>query len=240
MSHSSDGDTTRHQSTASSPNLEPVALPDVQQLRLGSSRLSRRRLRSVESCIGFDTCAALEISAQDQLGCCSGSRTRGSACLGLPELKRRLSRIGNPAETRNPLFKLICLGVLMSGPAGSSEVRRKLQAAGLQPLREARGSAACCPRFFKPSVAPEALETRTTEYDPSANIGVAAARLRASRQSGGPMIVLASEVCVVDVGQAFFQLGQGLMAINAARISCVTGANVSAWIAGRDSPTGLG
>ena len=172
MSHSSNGDTTRHQSTASSPNLEPVALPDVQQLRLGSSRLSRRRLRSVES----------EISAQDQLGCCSGSRTRGSACLGLPELKRRLSRIGNPAETRNPLFKLICLGVLMSGPAGSSEVRRKLQAAGLQPLREARGSAACCPRFFKPSVAPEALETRTTEYDPSANIGVAAARLRASRQ----------------------------------------------------------
>eukprot|EP00439_Symbiodinium_sp_Y106_P065657 s162_g10.t1 len=54
----------------------------------------------------------------------------------------------------------------------------------------------------------QALETRTTEYDPSANMGVA--------------------VCVVDVGQAFFQLGQGLMAINAARISCVTGANVSA------------
>mmetsp|Transcript_3768 Transcript_3768/g.8793 ORF Transcript_3768/g.8793 Transcript_3768/m.8793 type:complete len:418 (+) Transcript_3768:9-1262(+) len=46
------------------------------------------------------------------------------------------------------------------------------------------------------------------EFDPSANIGLA--------------------VCVVDVGQTFFQLGQGLMAINAASRSCLSGPNVSA------------
>ncbi|CAE7945083.1 unnamed protein product [Symbiodinium necroappetens] len=116
------------QSTASSPNLEPVALPDVQQL----IRLA----------------AALD-----------------------PEQE-----------------VLHALGFQNSSDDFQTSVRRKLQAAGLPPLREA-------------------LEAET-EYDPSANIGVA--------------------VCVVDVGQTFFQLGQGLMAINAASISCITGANVSA------------
>ena len=57
LSLGSDGDCTR-QSTASSPNLEPVALPDVQQLRLGSFRLSWRRPRGSNVC---STCSMLRI-----------------------------------------------------------------------------------------------------------------------------------------------------------------------------------
>ena len=49
------------------------------------------------------------------------------------------------------------------------------------------------------------------------------------------MQCLETEVCVVDVGQTVFQLGQGLLAINAASLNCITGPNVSAWVADRRS-----
>ncbi|CAE7570464.1 unnamed protein product [Symbiodinium natans] len=81
---------------------------------------------------------------------------------------------------------LTSLGFQNSSEDFLQSVQRKLQAAGLQPLREVLTG---------------------KEYDPAANVGIA--------------------VCVVDVGQTVFQLGQGLLAINAASLNCITGPNVS-------------